>query len=114
MASWEMSPFESFYEGEGDFDSVVKDDGVSDVDDDFDGEPEEEQQAPSIVSEVFTVEVIEIPAPAPVSAPLPERAKAVKPRLARPSRSQNRRRSRRQRRQSPERKPLRPRLQRSR
>jgi hypothetical protein len=79
MVSWEMSPFDSFDEGEGDFDSVVKDDGVSDVDDDFDGEPEEEQQAPSIISEVFTIEVIEVSEPAPESVPLPDRAQAAKP-----------------------------------
>ena len=42
MTSWEMRSIDSFDEGEGDFDSVVKDDGVSDVNDEFEGESEEE------------------------------------------------------------------------
>ena len=42
MVPLKMNAVDSFDEGESDFDSVVKDDGVRDVDDGPDGEQEQE------------------------------------------------------------------------
>ena len=87
MVPWKMSAVDSFDEGESDFDSVVKDDGVRDVDDASAGAPDEGAPAVVVVEEVVVVEALERHASArrprsPRSAP-PNRSRPPSRRLQR-------------------------------
>jgi hypothetical protein len=57
MVPLKMNAVDSFDEGESDFDSVVKDDGVRDVDDGPDGEQEQEAPIAELVEEVVVIEI---------------------------------------------------------
>ena len=73
MVLWKMSSFDSFDEGETDFDSVVKDDGVRDVDDGPAGSMDQAAPAAVVVEEIVVVEALQAaPPPAPPSPSRPQ------------------------------------------